>query len=248
MTKHILARTARAGLGLWLFTAFAHSAELPKNPSSGSQPVRINPGAATTEAELAARKFKLAPGLKVDLWAAEPMLANPVSFCIDERGGIYVAETHRLHQGVTDIRSHMNWLDEELANQTTDDMRKLFVRYNYDGKTNVSERITLLQDRTTAGRATHATVFADGIFNSTVDGIGAGLLARRGNVWFANIPNLWLLRDNDGDGKTDGPKDVRKPLLTGFGVRVGFLGHDLHGLRMGPDGKLYFSIGDRGPT
>ena len=222
------------------------SADIPKNPSSGSIRSVINPGEATKEAELSAKKFKLAPGLKVDLWAAEPMLANPVAFCIDERGRIYVAETHRLHQGVTDIRSHMNWLDEELAAKTTDDMRQLFVRYNYDGKTNISERVTMLQDRTTAGRATHYSTFADGIFNSTVDGIGAGLLAYRGNVWFANIPNLWLLRDNDGDGKTDGPKDVRKPLLTGFGVRVGFLGHDLHGLRMGPDGKLYFSIGDRG--
>jgi len=227
--------------------AFAgHAAELPKGKIAGAARTAINPGEATREAELAAKKFKLAPGLKVDLWAAEPNLANPVAFCIDERGRIYVSETHRLHQGVTDIRGHMNWLDEELAAKSTDDMRQLFIRHKYDGKTNVSERVTLIEDRTGSGLATHYSTFADGIFNSTVDGIASGVLARRGNVWFANIPNLWLLRDNDGDGQTDGAKDLRKAVFTGFGVRVGFLGHDLHGLTIGPDGKLYFSIGDRG--
>lgn len=223
-----------------------HAAELPKGKTAGAARNAINPGEATREAELAAKKFKLAPGLKVDLWAAEPHLANPVAFCIDERGRIYVSETHRLHQGVTDIRGHMNWLDEELAAKSTDDMRQLFIRHKYDGKTNVSERVTLIEDRTGSGVATHYSTFADGIFNSPVDGIASGVLARRGNVWFANIPNLWLLRDNDGDGQTDGAKDVRKAVFTGFGVRVGFLGHDLHGLTIGPDGKLYFSIGDRG--
>jgi quinoprotein glucose dehydrogenase len=233
-------------LATFALVVTSHAAELPKGKTAGAARNAINPGEATREAELAAKKFKLAPGLKVDLWAAEPNLANPVAFCIDERGRIYVSETHRLHQGVTDIRGHMNWLDEELAAKSTDDMRQLFIRHKYDGKTNVSERVTLIEDRTGSGLATHYSTFADGIFNSPVDGIASGVLARRGNVWFANIPNLWLLRDNDGDGQTDGAKDVRKAVFTGFGVRVGFLGHDLHGLTIGPDGKLYFSIGDRG--
>src|SRR5205814_2107928 len=76
---------------------------------------------ASDEGELAIRKFQVRPGLKVDLWAAEPMLANPVAFNFDERGRAYVCETFRLHAGVDDIRGIMDWLDEELASRTVDD-------------------------------------------------------------------------------------------------------------------------------
>src|SRR6185436_7192081 len=50
---------------------------------------------ASDEAQAAIKQFRPAPGLKVDLFAAEPYLANPVAFCIDEHGRFYVAETFR---------------------------------------------------------------------------------------------------------------------------------------------------------
>jgi quinoprotein glucose dehydrogenase len=200
--------------------------------------------AGSNEGELAISRIKTPEGMKLSLWAAEPMLANPVSFCLDERGRIYVAETYRQGKGVEDDRGHMDWLDDDLAAETVEDRLAYFWKrlgakvWDYAKE---QDRIMLLEDRDGDGKADVSTVFADG-FNAILEGTGAGVLARGGNVWYTNIPHLWLLRDEDGDGKAD----VRKPLLAGFGVRVAFRGHDLHGLTFGPDGRLYFSIGDRG--
>ena len=183
-------------------------------------------------------------GLRVELFAAEPMLANPVAFCLDEKGVAYVAETFRLGDGVTDTRNHMDWLDDDLACRTVADRVAMYRKYlgsAFVGYTAEHERIRRVVDRDGDGRADAATTFADG-FNDPASGIGAGVLARKGDVWYACIPWLWKLRDNDGDGRAD----RRELLHQGYGVHVGFLGHDLHGLRFGPDGKLYFSIGDRG--
>jgi quinoprotein glucose dehydrogenase len=182
--------------------------------------------------------------LKVELFAAEPLLANPVAFCIDEKGVVYVAETFRHGAGVTDTREHMNWLDDYLASRTVADRVAMYQKYLGTGfaKYDVEhERVRRIVDRDGDGRADATTVFADG-FNDPAAGIGAGILARKGDVWYACIPWLWKLRDTKGDGRAD-----RCTLLhQGYGVHVGFLGHDLHGLRLGPDGRLYFSIGDRG--
>ena len=76
---------------------------------------------ASPEAGQAQRSIRLAPGLKIELFAAEPLLANPVAFCVDERGRFYVAETFRHSSGVTDNRNHMNWLDADLASRTVAD-------------------------------------------------------------------------------------------------------------------------------
>ena len=60
--------------------------------------------------------------------------------------------------------------------------------------------------------------------------------------FYACIPDLWRLRDRDGDGAAE----ERDRLSSGYGVHVALLGHDLHGLTLGPDGRLWFSIGDCG--
>jgi quinoprotein glucose dehydrogenase len=199
---------------------------------------------ASEEGERAISRIRTPAGLKLELWAAEPMLANPVAIAIDERGRIYVAETYRQKHGAEDNREHGHWLDDDLAAMTVEDRLAYFWKHLGDrvwDYTREQDRIRLLEDRDGDGKADVSTVFADG-FNAVLEGIGAGVLARQGNVWYTNIPHLWLLRDEDGDGQAE----VRTPLHEGYGVRVAFRGHDLHGLTFGPDGRLYFSMGDRG--
>ena len=199
---------------------------------------------ASNEAELALSRFRMPDGFAAELFAAEPLLANPVAFHVDPSGRFYVVETFRLFAGVTDTRRHMYWRDDDLACRTVADRLALYKKHLGDQLPSYSvehDRLRLVVDDNGDGKADRATVFADG-FNNLADGLAAGVLARGDDVWFACIPDLWLLRDQDGDGRAD----VKKSLSTGYGVHVGYLGHDLHGLRLGPDGRLYFSIGDRG--
>ncbi len=199
--------------------------------------------AASDEGQKAIKRFQLPTGWKCELWAAEPDLAQPVAFYMDDAGKVYVCETFRHSQGVDDIRGHPDWLDEELASKTVEDRIGLLRRhYNNDlsSYTQHTERVRLLEDTKGLGKVDRSVVYAEG-FNQVLDGIAAGVLARGQDVYLANIPNLWRLRDTNGDGIAD----ERKSLSYGYGVRGGFLGHDLHGLAWGPDGRLYFSIGDR---
>ncbi len=200
--------------------------------------------AASDEGKAALSRIQVPSGFQIELWAAEPLLANPVALYPDADGSIFVAETFRHHKGVTDIRDHMDWLDEDVASRTVADRVAMLRRHAGDrfaeDYEKEHERIRLLRDTDGDGIADTATVFADG-FKSAATGIGAGLLSRQGDVYYTCIPDLWKLRDRDGDGRAD----ERQLLSTGYGLHVALLGHDLHGLRIGPDGKLYFSCGDR---
>ena len=107
--------------------------------------------------------------------------------------------------------------------------------------TRYDDVIRMLVDSDGDGKADKQNIWADR-FNQLEMGTGAGVLVNGDDVYYTCIPDLWLLRDKDKDGKAE----FRKSLSTGYGVRVAFRGHDLHGPIIGPDGRLYFSIGDRG--
>ncbi|HEX6810899.1 MAG TPA: PVC-type heme-binding CxxCH protein [Planctomycetota bacterium] len=190
------------------------------------------------------KSFQLAPGLVCDLVAAEPDLCNAVAFAIDGRGRFWVAETFRINDGVFDTRNYMKWKDDDLACLTVADRIAKYekhIRKDIPKYAAFSERIRMLADTDRNGSLDRSTVFAEG-FAELADGIASGVLPVADDVFFTNIPKLWRLRDTNGDGTAD----ERHVVHDGYGVHTSLIGHDLHGLIVGPDRRLWFSIGDRG--
>ena len=191
--------------------------------------------------------FKIPEGMKVELFAAEPKLASPVAIGLDERNRVFVAEEYRFNLGTEENRTRPFFLDDDLQIQTLDDRLKMYEKFaskfeeGMDWFRKMADQVRLVEDTDGDGKADRSTVFAPD-FNGTLDGLAAGVMATDGDIYFTCIPNLWRLRDTNHDGVAD----ERTIIHTGFGVNAGFLGHDLHGLCWGPDGKLYFSVGDRG--
>jgi putative membrane-bound dehydrogenase-like protein len=105
------------------------------------------------------------------------------------------------------------------------------------------DRILILEDSKGTGKADKATVFYQspdllaplGIAVAK-DPTGPGW-----KVYVCHSPDILVFEDKDGDGHADGPPKV---LLHGFrGIDHD---HGVHGISIGPDGRLYFSVGDQG--
>ena len=207
-----------------------------------------NPNALpTTDPEKALlSQIKFPEGMVARLFAREPDVQDPTALTFDDHNRLYLAETHRFERGVEDNRRggrHAVQDDYKLTHP--DERLELYKKFAHKKPladyTKYSEKIRVLEDRNGDGKCDFTQIYADQ-FNHPLDGTAAGIMALDGKIYFACIPHIWLLEDTDNDLVAD----QRTSLQYGYGISTSLSGHDLNGFALGPDNRIYFTIGDRG--
>lgn len=102
---------------------------------------------------------------------------------------------------------------------------------NYKGF--ATDRILIFSDFDAGGRAKKIATFAEGFSNSM------NLLLAHGGVFFATRSEIYLLRDTKNAGVAD-----EKTSLIKLDTPGNYPHNGLSGLAIGPDGKLYFGLGE----
>ncbi|MBY0227931.1 MAG: c-type cytochrome [Gemmataceae bacterium] len=160
--------------------------------------------------------FKVSDGLEFKLWASEPLFVNPTCMDVDHKGRVWVCES-------------VNYRNK---------LRRFKKLTRAAG-----DRIVILEDGKGEGKATKATTFYQSPELMAPLGIAVAPYpdGKGCKVYVCQSPDLLVFEDKDGDGKADGPP---RKLLTGFGG----IDHDhgVHSVLIGPDRKLYFTVGDSG--
>jgi putative membrane-bound dehydrogenase-like protein len=169
--------------------------------------------------EEAARRMSMASGLEVHLFAAEPLVRQPVAIEFDDRGRLWVIQ-------------YLQYPNPAGLKRVTVDR---YSRTAYDRVPEPpprgpkgADRITILEDDDGDGRADRARDFVTGL------NLASGLAFGDGGIFVLQVPYLLFYADRDRDDRPDGDPEV---LLAGFGME------DAHSvansLTWGPDGWLY---------
>jgi putative heme-binding domain-containing protein len=195
------------------------------------------------------------------LMVKEAMPRRLLGVGISHRGTVYVTDTIRQMKEEISIIQSGFLLEQDMAfGSVAEKKRWIETHYspkiakhqgvrdlNGDGNVDLadlkvrSDKVFTLHDRNKDGVYDSKTLFADG-FNDVVSGIAHSVFPWNGDVYATIIPDLWKLRDSNGDGRAD----QRESIAHGFAPHFGYGNHDLHSVIVGYDGKLYWSMGDRG--
>jgi quinoprotein glucose dehydrogenase len=246
------------GLSLRGAQAPASPATRPKSPVHLTQ---ADAARLAREAR-AAVTVEVPEGLELSLWAPDRLVTDPVAIDIDPRGTVYVASTSRNNMPL-DIRGHENWMATVHTLKTVDDLRKFYLRemapersaqngwipdLNQDGSRDIrdlavmKERVYRLQDTDGDGLADVSQVAFEGFNADPAWDVAGGVMHHEGDLIVGVPPGVYRLHDSNGDGVLD----RQTTISDGFNVHPAFGGHGISGVTLGPDGRLYWEVGDMG--
>lgn len=204
----------------------------------------------------------LAEGLKLEVWGVDSLVRDPIAIHVSDDGSIYYSRSPRRNNAEFDIRGHQDWEIRSIALQTVEDKRN-FLRTelsperssentwlkdlngdgSHDWKDMLVERneVYQLKDSDGDGLAdwSQKQVYD---FHEEVTDVAGGILKTEDALYVAAGPDMWRLMDTNGDGIMD----EKKSLSHGYAIHIGFGAHGMSGVEMGPDGRIYWGIGDIG--
>lgn len=234
-----------------------------------SEPVDLRIKTLTIEeitplAEAAVKSINpiLADGLKLSVWAVDSLVKDPISIQVNEFGEVFYSRSPRRNNSEFDIRGHQSWEIRSIGLQTIEDKRAFLhdelsperssentwlADLNGDGSHDWRD-MTLEKNEVFKLKDTNGDGFADWSqimmqdLNEEVTDVAGGLMKTEDALYVAAGPDLWKFLDKNGDGIMD----EKTSLSHGYGIHVGFGGHGMSGIKMGPEGKIYWGIGDIG--
>ncbi len=228
-------------------------------PAREMDPIKTAELAAAIEGQVSA---ELDSGLSLKLWGIDSLVISPIAIDIDDHGRLFYTTTDRQKNSEFDIRGHRDWEIPSIGFRTVED-RRAFLReelspensarntwladLNGDGShdwrdlTVEKEKVYRVEDLDGDGVADRSQLVVDD-FHEEITDVAGGVFADGKDLYLAVAPDLWRLTDTDGDGIPD----KKTSISHGYGVHVGFSGHGMSGVKMGPDGRLYWQIGDIG--
>jgi quinoprotein glucose dehydrogenase len=200
--------------------------------------------------------------LALSVWGIDSLVISPIAIDIDDDGNLYYTTTNRQDNSEFDIRGHQDWEIPSQALQTIEDKRN-FLRttlspensakntwladlngdssHDWRDMTLEKENIYRLKDTDGDGIADQSQLVVDD-FHDEVTDVAGGVLKTKEDLFVAVGPDLWRMKDKNGDGIAD----EKTSISHGYGIHIGFSGHGMSGVEMGPDGRIYWQIGDIG--
>ncbi|MGE3308959.1 MAG: PVC-type heme-binding CxxCH protein [Limisphaerales bacterium] len=209
------------GTGLRWFAASLLACTLTSTaPAAEDLPADVVRFSGLTPAE-AARAMTLPPGFAAHVFAAEPDVRQPIAFCLDHRGRVWVAEgfsyPKRKGHPPAEDRAPGSDLSQPTAAQLQD------IRGGLD-------RILVLEDTNGDHAFDKRTVFLENV--NLISGLEVGF----GGVWIGAAPYLLFVPVNDWDNPQ--PAGPPRILLDGWDYQADT--HEtLNTFNWGPDGWLY---------